>query len=90
MSSIFIDPSVISPGGSIKSIIALAIVDLPDPDSPTIPKISPLSNLNLTFLLATIVSFLVGYEIFKLLTSKKLIFFSILDLTHLSSNLLKG
>ena len=50
---------MISPGGSIKFIIALAMVDLPDPDSPTIPNISPLSRVKLTLLLATIVSFLV-------------------------------
>ena len=60
MLSILIEPSVISPGGSIKLIIAFAIVDFPDPDSPTIPNISPLSKENSTFLLATIVSFLVG------------------------------
>ena len=51
---------MISPGGSIKLIIAFAIVDFPDPDSPTIPNISPLSKENYTFLLATIVSFRVG------------------------------
>ena len=58
--SIFIDPLVISPGGSIKSMMAFAIVDFPEPDSPTIPNISPLSNVNSTSLLAIIVSFLVG------------------------------
>ena len=58
--SILIDPFVISPGGSIKFMMAFAIVDFPEPDSPTIPNISPLSNVNSTFLLATIVSFLVG------------------------------
>ena len=57
--SIFIEPSVISPGGSIKLIIALAIVDFPEPDSPTIPSISPLSRVNSTSLLAIIFSFLV-------------------------------
>ena len=30
------------------------MVDLPDPDSPTIPNISPLSSVKLTLLLATI------------------------------------
>jgi len=44
--SILIEPSVISPGGSIKLMIALAMVDFPEPDSPTIPKISPLSRVN--------------------------------------------
>ena len=53
------EPLVISPGGSIKFIIEFAIVDLPDPDSPTTPKIYPLSNENLVSWLATIFSFLV-------------------------------
>ena len=48
----FIEPLVIIPGLSIKFIIALATVDLPDPDSPTIPIISPLWRLNEIFLLA--------------------------------------
>ena len=50
--SSLIEPLVIIPGLSIKFIIALATVDLPDPDSPTIPIISPLWRLNETFLLA--------------------------------------
>ena len=54
------DPLVISPGGSIKFMMAFAMVDFPEPDSPTMPNISPLSNVNSTSLLATIVSFLVG------------------------------
>ena len=47
--SIFIDPSVISPGGSIKFIIAFAIVDFPEPDSPTIPSISPLTPSSIPY-----------------------------------------
>ena len=50
--SSLIEPLVIIPGLSIKFIIALSTVDLPDPDSPTIPIISPLWRLNETFLLA--------------------------------------
>ncbi len=53
-----IEPDVISPGESIKLIMALAIVDLPEPDSPTNPNISPFLRENSTLWLATIFSFL--------------------------------
>ena len=47
-----IEPLVILPGSSIKSIIALPTVLFPDPDSPTSPKISPLLTSIFTFLAA--------------------------------------
>ena len=64
------------------------MVDLPEPDSPTTPKISPFSSVKLTFWLAIIVSFLVLYEISKFFILRKLISFLILDLTRRASNLL--
>ena len=87
--SSLIEPFVIFPGLSIKLIIAFATVDLPDPDSPTMPIISPLSRLKDTFLPASIVSFLVCYSISNSFISRKLILILILDLKRLSSNHLK-
>src|SRR5215216_6486147 len=62
----FIDPSAIRPGGYTSRIIDNAVIDLPQPDSPTRPTNSPSSTPKLTSLTAFTRPARVGNVVFRL------------------------
>ena len=70
----FMEPETIFPVGARMFIIEYAVTDLPEPDSPTIPKTFPLSRKNETPLTAFTSPASVKNEVFKSFTSSKDIF----------------
>src|SRR5258708_3477748 len=61
-------PDAIRPGGSISPITAVPVIDLPAPDSPTTPRISPGAISNDTSSIAVSVPRRVGNSTLRLRT----------------------
>src|ERR1043165_5420380 len=70
-----ISPPVIFPGGfGIRRITEREVTDLPDPDSPTMPMVSPLDKVKEISLTALTVSSSVRNSVTKFFTSSKVSF----------------